>query len=118
MKSLQMHILLAASAVILSLLASTVGAADKDTGTVEGKVTFKGKPLDKGKIAFHPEKGKPVTADIQKDGTYTAKNVPVGELRISIEAKGLPKDYADPKKSALRLEIKKGMNNCDFDLDE
>jgi hypothetical protein len=116
MKSLQRHIILAASAIILSLLASTGGAAEKETGAVEGKVTFKGKPLDKGKIAFHPEKGKPVTAEIQKDGTYSAKNVPVGEMRITVEAKGLPKDYADPKKSALRLDIQKGMNNCDFEL--
>jgi hypothetical protein len=63
-------------------------------------VTFAGKPLPGGTVAFHPEKGKAVVATLQPDGTYEAKDVPVGKCRVTIEtesAKPQAKDKAPSK---------------------
>jgi hypothetical protein len=106
------------SAVLLLTLTSTVAAADKETATLEGKITFKGEPVAKGKVTIHPNKGKPVVAQIQKDGTYSAKDVPLGEMRVTVEAKGLPKKYSDLKTSSLMIQVAQGKNNFDIDLTE
>jgi hypothetical protein len=106
------------SAVLVLTLTSTVAAADKETANLEGKITFKGEPVVKGKVTFHPNKGKPVVAQIQKDGTYSAKNVPLGEMRVTVESKGLPKKYSDSKTSSLMIQVAQGKNNFDLDLTE
>jgi hypothetical protein len=100
----------------LAVLACPVQAADKDTGSVEGKITFAGKSLTKGKVSFHPRKGKPVVADIKADGTYSARKVPVGEVRISIKSKGVPEKYASPKTSGLTLKVTKGKQEFNIEL--
>jgi hypothetical protein len=102
--------------ICLALLTCPARAADAKTATVEGKVTLDGKPLAAGKVSFHPKAGKAVVADLNKDGTYTAKKVPIGEVRISIKAKGVPKKYADPKTSGLTVEVKEGKQVFDIAL--
>jgi hypothetical protein len=87
-----------------------------DTATVTGKVVFKGKPIGTGKIVFHPPVGKAIAAKINKDGTYEAKNVPVGKLMVSVDSKGLPKKYTSPKTSGLTYEPAKGANQFDIEL--
>jgi hypothetical protein len=91
---------------------------------VSGKVTFKGKPLAGGKIRFVPaKKSAAVEAEIQADGTYEAKGVPVGEARVVIQPSDksvkLPARYADAKTSGLTYEVKKeGDNYLDIDLND
>jgi hypothetical protein len=89
--------------------------AGEATAPVEGKVTFNGKPVEKGKVIFHPEKGNPVEADI-KDGQYTAKGVPVGTLTVTVTAEGLPEKYARKNQTPIRFECSKGVNEADFIL--
>ena len=90
--------------------------AEEVTGAVQGKVTYNGAPLPGGTVAFHPEKGKPVEAKTNEDGTYSADKVPVGRMRVSIKAKGLPKKYSSEKTTPLLVEVQKGRNNIDVDL--
>jgi hypothetical protein len=91
------------------------GGKDADKGTVEGRVTFLGKPIEKGKVVFHPEKGNPVEADI-KDGKYTAQGIPVGTFLVTITGEGLPEKYARKNETPLRIECHKGANDANIDL--
>lgn len=71
---------------ILSLL--LLGGCQKGpaVGTVHGVVTFDGQPLKKGVIHFAPLDGKsPTAAAIIQDGRFTAE-VPVGLMRVEINA--------------------------------
>jgi len=114
MSTLRLSLLVA---LVLTLAAgSQAQAPAKDTATVEGKVTFQGQPLTGGKIEFHPDKGKPVKADLEKDGTYSAKKVPLGKLKVVFKVKGLPRSYASRDTTPLVVEIKKGKQVADFVL--
>jgi hypothetical protein len=101
-------------AVLVGLVVQ-VRADETVVGSVEGKITLNGKPIEKGKVAFHPEKGKPVEADI-KDGDYAAKGVPVGTVRITVKAEGVPPKFGGANTTTLTAEVKKGKNNLDLDL--
>jgi hypothetical protein len=86
---------------LVLLLSLAVAAAKPASSVVKGSVTYKGQPITGGTIAFHPARGKPVKASLEADGTYYAKNVPVGEVKVTIEteslrAKGNPKAKAKP----------------------
>jgi hypothetical protein len=61
----------------------------KQTGTVSGSVTYKGQPLKGGVVAFIPAAGASVPADIAEDGTYTAEDVPVGEVTVTVDTSSL-----------------------------
>jgi hypothetical protein len=88
------------------------------TGSLEGKITFKGKPVAKGKILFHPAKGKAIEAKIKADGTYAAKAVPAGKVRVSFkDVPGLPAKYSSPKTTPLVIEAKEGESIIDFALE-
>ncbi len=87
-----------------------------DTGSVEGVITLDGAPVVKGKVTFHPAKGKAVEAKIAADGSYSAKNVPVGELKITVKGTGVPKKYESVKTSGLTLTVEKGKSNHNIDL--
>jgi hypothetical protein len=136
----------ATAAVLLSvaLLVSRSAADDKTpdiSGSIQGTVTFDGKPLPGGTVAFHREKGKPFIGLLQPDGTYAVKSIPAGKYRVTIEtesAKPQPKDklppkdkdepkdagryvpiprvYADRNTSPLVIEVQNGQNNHDINL--
>jgi hypothetical protein len=91
-------------------------SAEKDTATVEGKVVFEGEPVAKGTVSFHPAKGKPVTVTTLADGTYSAKGVPTGKLVVTVEAKGIPRQFASKDTTPLRVTVKGGKNLIDFEL--
>lgn len=108
-------IALAACTGLLLAPASAVPTADKETGSIVGKVIFEGKPVAKGKIAFHTTKGKPITVEI-KDGDYSAKGVPVGEGRVTVKGEGLPEKYADLATTPLIYKVVKGKQTFDIQL--
>jgi hypothetical protein len=97
------------------LLTAVAAGADDKTASIEGKVTYSEKPVAEGKLAFHPDKGKPIEATI-KDGAYSADKIPEGEMIVTVKAKGIPLRYADPKTSPLRYVAKKGANELDLAL--
>jgi hypothetical protein len=59
------------------------------TGSVTGKVTYKGQPLPGGTVVFHPAKGKPAAGTIQADGTYAIQGVPPGLVVVTIETESV-----------------------------
>lgn len=78
----------AVGTLTLALLVAVAGCGPK-TGTVSGKVTYKGEPLKGGNVIFASEKGQSLLAPIGEDGTYTIQNVPVGEAKIAVKTKHL-----------------------------
>jgi len=106
--------LIALAGLVLSVLAPP--ALGGDTATVTGKISYNGKPLKSGKVTFHPAAGKAIVAKLNADGTYEAKNVPVGELKVTVQSKALPKKYANVNTSGLVYQPQKGENAFDIEL--
>lgn len=88
------------SAVLLSLVAlSGCGPDNPETATVHGKVTYNGQPVPGGGLTFAPvaetgsseSPGKPASAQIQQDGTYTlgtygeADGAVVGKHKVTFQ---------------------------------
>ena len=96
-------------------------AVDSSTeeATVKGVVTFKGKAVTKGEIAFDPSNyqrkmAAASRAPIGADGRYSIKTL-VGENKVSF---AIPETARDPKLQDLMLPrvIKSGENTLDFEL--
>jgi multidrug efflux pump subunit AcrA (membrane-fusion protein) len=90
--------------------------AVKATGTVKGIVTLNGKPVGKGKVTFHPETGEAIEADLNEDGSYSAKDVPVGSIGVTIKAEGVPAVYADKNKTPFKFQVSRGENVLDMEV--
>jgi len=104
------------------------------SGTVQGKVTLNGAPLEGGRIRFIPTAGPPVDAEI-KAGQYSVQVAP-GESRVEItypKVVGKRKAYDTPDspmvditeesvpamynlKSELKYAVTAGANAKDFEL--
>ena len=134
--------------VCVSLLLAGCGGPgnNKPTGTVSGKVTMNGKPLEGGSIVFFAEKGgDSASGSVMKDGTYSLKHgkgfsVPAGDYRVALSPvnvdapapdptdlmnnpkkyepnNSIPEKYLDSTTSGLVAVVKAGSNpNTDFDL--
>jgi len=96
-------------------------AVDTSTeeATVKGVVTFKGKPVAKGEIAFDPSNFQRKTeaarrAPIGADGSYSLKTL-VGENKVSFT---IPETARDPKLQDLSIPkvIASGDNTLNFEL--
>jgi hypothetical protein len=118
------------------------GGGPPPTGEVQGKVMYKDKPVTAGIVKFVPEAGgEPVTTSLGPNGTYRATEVPVGRSKVAIETLhfkkmgGPPKDiaklikpggrpvyvpipakYEKPESSGLSVEVQKGNNPFDIEL--
>jgi hypothetical protein len=92
-------------------------AADEELSTIEGKVTYNGKPLPDGSITFHLKDDQFVGARI-KDGQFRVDRVPVGTVKVTFSSKKLriPTKYGVPETSPLTLEVKKGKGVADFQI--
>ena len=109
------------------------------TGTVKGKVTFKGKPVAEGLVTFiNPNEGGAAEGYLNKDGTYQVVNrVVVGEYQVIITplteivdthpgktppspvekaAPDIPKKYRTPGTSPLKATVKAGENELNFEM--
>ena len=94
-------------------------------GQLTGKVTFQGQPLAKAELTFVSlDQAKPtvVVATVNDEGTYELKNaIPAGKYVVTVTAKRGGKDILPPKyglttTSELRVEVKDGQNELDFEL--
>jgi hemoglobin len=94
---------------------------------VSGKITYNGKPVAGGTITFVPVEGKsskPITADVNEDGSYSVKKPPLGDYIVTIappagkeKAKdAVPAQYRDQKTSSLKVNFKEGRNKHDIEL--
>jgi len=110
---------------------------------VTGKVTYKGSPVTGGTVHIVTEGGN-FPANIKRDGTFTAADIPAGPAKVTVETESIhqnarqdpaakaymeknpnmplympiPKRYAKPETSGLTLDVRKGMQEKTFDLTE
>ena len=97
-------------------LAVMPGCSKPTTSTFHGAVSFRGQPLRFGVIYFlgpAPEMRMGM-GTIHDDGTYTATDVPVGAVRVSFQAPGLPAKYGDPNQSEMLYTITPRMTSLDI----
>jgi Carboxypeptidase regulatory-like domain/Bacterial-like globin len=94
--------------------------------SVEGKVTYKGKPLPSGTITLVGEKGTAVTGAIAEDGSYKLAGLQPGTYKVAVATPKvgekeppvkIPEKYSDPEKSGLTYEVKKGKQTFDISLE-
>lgn len=114
---------LVASGVLAIGLGCGGGTPAVDTSTeeatVKGVVTFKGKAVSKGEIAFDPSNVKRKMeaarrAPIGPDGSYSLKTL-VGENKVSFS---IPETARDPKLQDLLIpkNVASGENTFNFEL--
>ncbi len=65
--------------LMAGLLIGCGGSDHEETAPVTGKVTLKGTPVTKGRIAFYPSQGRPAMGAIQSDGTYSLTTFDQGD---------------------------------------
>jgi hypothetical protein len=92
---------LGALALAVSVAVFGCGGGKGGTGTVTGKVTYKGAPLKGGRVTFAAG-GKSGQGEIKEDGSYTAQNVPTGQAKVAVETSYLKQisrvpQYKPPK---------------------
>jgi hypothetical protein len=91
-----------AVAVLLVSGVCLVSGCSKPMGNVTGKVTYKGKALEFGSVIIAAADGTSLGGDIEPDGTYLIKNVPVGKGKVSVTAQD-PKKIEENRKMAQAL---------------
>jgi hypothetical protein len=132
---------LTAPIAIAALTPLACGPTGPGMAQVSGKVTYKGKPVPKGTIAFvstNPGR-RNATAEIQPDGSYKLQTenpgdgALLGEYNVTIFAhddavldyippKPIPPKiltavkYEKPGTSGLKATVQSGSNNLNFDL--
>lgn len=111
------------------------------SATVRGKVSYKGKPVNAGRVVFFPESGVVSSGKLAPDGSFTILNRDKGEqiapgaYTVAVVA-GLeqinlypndPKRRVEPRvplkftsasTSTLKYEAEVGPNDIDIDLDQ
>jgi hypothetical protein len=75
-------------------------------GDVSGKITYKGKPVVYGSVSFVGADGIPRGARINPDGTYTVKDVGVGEAKITVVS-DLPAQDTGGREKAERAKAER-----------
>jgi len=82
--------------VLLTLVAAGCGSG---SGSVSGKVTYKGAPVTGGNLTFIPPAGlATISVPINEDGTYSAAKVPAATVKICVETESIkPKPGGTPK---------------------
>lgn len=70
--------------VALSILVIQLAGCSGGVGDVSGKVSYKNKPVVFGSVSFVGSDGIPRSARINPDGTYTVKDMAVGEAKITV----------------------------------
>lgn len=122
---------------VLFLAAAIIGGCveTSNTVTVQGNVSYRGKPLTKAAVTFFPEKGRAIFADLNADGDYTAE-LPPGEYTVTINISSelppgfkegdlppapdlvLPPEYTTRAKSKLTATVREGEpQTIDFPLE-
>jgi hypothetical protein len=82
-------------AVLLSIglvLLMGCGAKRGTGGSATGKITYKGQPVNRATLFFHPTsgEGRDIGVTSSDDGTFGAGDIPPGEYKIYVEAARLP----------------------------
>ncbi len=86
----------------LAVLAN-LGCGGQKFTDVEGQVSFDGKPLPAGLIVFtNPEDTLASSAYLRGDGTFSARNVPAGTVRVAVRNEEFQGVMSEKQAAALR----------------
>jgi hypothetical protein len=130
--------------LVLALLGAAMagcgGGSDLTLAPVTGKVTYKGKPLERGAVVFLPMDGTPgpqAAGEIDSGGNYAvvtggASGAVIGKHKVTVEARAeqsedaykklqipkliTPTKYANEVETPLTFEVKAGDNRFDIEL--
>jgi hypothetical protein len=72
---------------LLLLVLTVVGCHGRFTGTVTGRVTFKGQPVTSGQVTLLGVDGRRAFGRITREGTYVVYGAPLGRVTILVESK-------------------------------
>jgi len=121
--------------VLVLIALVLVGCKGKQTGTVSGKVTFKGKPLTSGEVQFiNPEKGAGSSGQLDSSGNYTlAGQLEAGKYKVYIQPPtpeqlppgkvstrppfDVPPKFQDPSQTPISKDVKVGPNDIPIEID-
>ncbi len=124
---------LSATAMVLAAIS---GCGSSDVAEVEGTVSYRSKPLEYGRVVFHPETGRPSFGEIGADGAFIltsrtpADGARIGSHRVTIHCDKasnpadafsdrvslIPARYQVPETSGLTADVKPGANTFHFEL--
>ncbi len=122
--------------VLLACCVTLAGCGPKEAprGDISGSVSYQGKLIETGCISLYsPTNGLGSSGDVQSDGSFSLKGIPVGSYQVSVmppqpvppapgetpkpQAKfPLPAKYAESTSSGLTFDVKKGANELKLDL--
>jgi hypothetical protein len=105
----------AAVTTLLILVATTGCKQDSGKVQVQGKVTFRGEPLERAAITFFPDSGRAESAAVE-NGSYTAELAPGNYTAVVLVSPTLPAGYKEgdkipPPKVVLPVEYTSRMNS-------
>jgi hypothetical protein len=111
----------------LVCLAAGCSCSGDRRAVVRGTVSLDGVPLPYGVVQFHGSAGRVVTAALRSDGTFTATDLPPGEVRVAVvedimtTPKGknrvqIPAKYKDARTSGLGYTVTPATRNLDIAL--
>jgi hypothetical protein len=129
---------------IVVIVALAAGCSDDTNGRVLGRVRFNDRPLTSGTVIFTFPDGKTRTGEIDENGAYRVRDVPVGLAKVTVktgsrvppglyppkdvaippppgagkepEPVKIPKRYQDPNSSGLSCNVRAGEQPFDIDL--
>jgi hypothetical protein len=93
----------------LALLAALVGCGPPKA-RVSGKVTYKAELVTAGTVTFYGAGDKVASAPIGPDGTYESKDVPMGEVKVTVTTPLPPDPNAAEKAKANPMLVAKNVN--------
>lgn len=124
--------------LLAAMFITGCGPSRPETASVEGIVTYQGKPVEGARVTFYPSGSRPAGGLTDAEGKFKlmtfeqGDGVILGECTVTISKQTgspptpqhpmgvithfLPAKYADPKTSGLVEMVESGNNTFNFDL--
>jgi hypothetical protein len=75
---------------------------------VSGSLTYKNQPIKAGSMHFHTPDGVAYPATISQDGTYSASDIPEGEMIVTVETESIGAKETASKSKTGQARAKMG----------
>jgi hypothetical protein len=98
----------ARAALFVVLLLAISACRGRAKGTVTGTVKYQGLVVPSGKVIFYGPGDESASAAIREDGSYEAKGVPVGAVRVAVVTGLAPADTQQKGAKPMKNRFGKG----------
>ena len=82
---------------------------------VDGTILLGGSPLSDGRVQFQSASGQIFGSTIAK-GSFSVEQIPAGDFVVTIEGNGVSSRYGAAAASELKVSVREGMNQFNFEL--